>query len=94
MGHTRHAKLFFDSARWNYRMGLDDPNEDLSQAIRELLLGKVLELIDNLLVAAYLIPTLFGFILVAPFGKSVVTVFLVALKSWQLKGVELLLVYN
>ena len=38
---------------------------------RELLLGKVLEVIDNLLVAAYLIPTLFGFILVAPFGKSV-----------------------
>ena len=29
------------------------------------------ELIDNLLVAAYLIPTLFGLILVAPFGKSI-----------------------
>ena len=38
---------------------------------RESLLGKVLEVIDNLLVAAYLIPTLFGLILVAPFGKSV-----------------------
>ena len=28
-------------------------------------------MIDNLLVAAYLIPTLFGLILVAPFGKSI-----------------------
>jgi uncharacterized membrane protein len=31
----------------------------------------VLELLDNLLVAAYLVPTLFGLLLVAPFGKSV-----------------------
>ncbi len=31
----------------------------------------MLELIDNLLVAAYLIPTLFGFFLVTSFGKSI-----------------------
>ena len=28
-------------------------------------------LLDNLLVAAYLLPTLFGLILVLPFGKSI-----------------------
>ncbi|MEC8352703.1 MAG: hypothetical protein VXZ47_00025, partial [Candidatus Thermoplasmatota archaeon] len=30
----------------------------------------MLELLDNLLVAAYLIPTLIGLLLVTPFGKS------------------------
>ena len=30
----------------------------------------MLELLDNLLVAAYLLPTLFGLLLVTPFGKS------------------------